>query len=164
MYRVRKRRSRFSACKEHQLWRLQMINPFRSGTSSAFSRKIAGGGLIDSVYPVGSIYMSVNAANPSTLFGGTWQRIQGRFLFAADSAHAAGSTGGEEKHKLTVDEMPSHSHTIEGNSFYNYSHQQIPFTGMRDRPASQNTNKAGGDKPHNNMPPYISVYMWKRTA
>lgn len=87
-----------------------MINPFRSATLSAFSRKIAGGGLIDSIYPVGSIYMSVNSTNPQTLFGGTWQRIQGRFLFAADSKHAAGSTGGEETHQLTVDEMPSHTH------------------------------------------------------
>lgn len=120
--------------------------------------------IADAIYPVGSIYMSVNAANPSTLFGGTWQRIQGRFLFAADSAHAAGSTGGEETHKLTVAEMPRHSHTIKGNSFYNYDHKEIPFTGMRDHPASQNTSSAGGDKPHNNMPPYLSVYMWKRTA
>lgn len=116
------------------------------------------------MYPVGSIYMSVNSTNPSTLFGGTWQRIQGRFLFAADSKHAAGSTGGEETHKLTVEEMPSHSHTIEGYSFYNYDREEIPFTGMRDHPASQNTSSAGGDKPHNNMPPYLSVHMWKRTA
>lgn len=120
--------------------------------------------IADAIYPVGSIYMSVNAANPSTLFGGTWQRIQGRFLFAADSAHAAGTTGGEETHKLTVAEMPRHSHTIKGNSFYNYNREEIPFIGMRDHPASQNTSSAGGDKPHNNMPPYLAVYIWKRTA
>ena len=50
--------------------------------------------IADAIYPVGSIYMSVNSTNPQTLFGGTWQRIQGRFLFAADSKHAAGRTGG----------------------------------------------------------------------
>lgn len=120
--------------------------------------------IADAIYPVGSIYMSVNATNPSTLFGGTWQRIQGRFLFAADSAHVAGTTGGEETHKLTVEEMPRHSHSIEGYSFYNWDKKEIPFTGMRDRPASQNTSSAGGDKPHNNMPPYLAVYIWKRTA
>ena len=107
--------------------------------------------------------MSVNAANPSTLFGGTWQRIQGRFLFAADSAHAAGTTGGEETHKLTVDEMPRHRHTIIGYSFQDSDSSTISF-GKLNSSESQNTNSAGGDKPHNNMPPYISVYMWKRTA
>lgn len=114
------------------------------------------------MYPVGSIYMSVNSTNPSTLFGGTWQRIQGRFLFAADSAHAAGSTGGEETHKLTVDEMPSHSHTIKGYSFQDADSSTISF-GKLNSSESQKTNSAGGDKPHNNMPPYLSVYMWKRT-
>lgn len=138
-----------------------MTNPFRSATSSAFLQKIAGGGLIDSIYPVGSIYMSVNSANPQTLFGGTWQRIQGRFLFAADSAHAAGSTGGEETHKLTVDEMPSHTHK-----------QSIGSTAMTGNAPlvngfnsfGEDTGAAGGDQPHNNMPPYLAVYMWKRTA
>lgn len=120
--------------------------------------------IADAIYPVGSIYMSVNSTNPQTLFGGTWQRIQGRFLFAADSAHAAGSTGGEETHKLTVNEMPSHSHTIKGHSFYNYDNKEISFNGYRDSAASQNTTKTGGDQPHNNMPPYLSVYVWKRTA
>lgn len=64
------------------------------------------------IWPIGSIYMSVSPTDPATLFGGTWERIQGRFLFAADSKHAAGSTGGEETHKLTESEMPSHNHGI----------------------------------------------------
>lgn len=109
--------------------------------------------------------MSVNAANPSTLFGGTWQRIQGRFLFAADSKHAAGTTGGEEKHKLTVDEMPSHSHTIKGAAHpntANFSHVALGEAGSRYNTVS--INETGGDQPHNNMPPYLAVYIWKRTA
>ena len=118
--------------------------------------------IADAIYPVGSIYMSVNSTNPQTLFGGTWQRIQGRFLFAADSKHAAGRTGGEETHKLT-EEMRSHSHTIIGYSFQDFDSSTISF-GKRDSSESQETNSAGGDKPHNNMPPYLSVYMWKRTA
>ena len=61
-------------------------------------------------YPVGSIYMSVNSTSPATLFSGSWQRIQDRFLLCAGSTYAAGSTGGEATHKLTIDEMPSHSH------------------------------------------------------
>lgn len=127
-----------------------------------------GGGsspIADAIYPVGSIYMSVNSTNPQTLFGGTWQRIQGRFLFAADSAHAAGTTGGEETHKLTVEEMPRHSHKYEGtfnisNSNGNYSAVGSSFT----TPRTLSVGNTGGDKPHNNMPPYLSVYVWKRTA
>lgn len=153
-----------------------MISPYRSATSSAFSRKIAGGGLIDSIYPVGSIYMSVNSTNPQTLFGGTWQRIQGRFLFAADSKHAAGTTGGEETHKLTAREIPDHKHSI------NFYKNCAPSNGVNDSVAiypaygypegnydrfpyeEYTSTMQGGDQPHNNMPPYLSVYVWKRTA
>lgn len=121
--------------------------------------------IADAIYPVGSIYMSVNAANPSTLFGGTWQRIQGRFLFAADSKHAAGTTGGEETHKLTVNEMPEHAHECVGatnpsSANFNYIALGSPYTGTR----TVSVNKTGGDQPHNNMPPYLAVYIWKRTA
>ena len=138
-----------------------MTSPFRSATSSTFSRKIAGGGLIDSVYPVGSIYMSVNSTNPQTLFGGTWQRIQGRFLFAADSKHAAGTTGGEETHRLTVEEMPSHTHkqSIGGEPSYGNACFKDRYDSI-----GEDTGAAGGDQPHNNMPPYLAVYIWKRTA
>ena len=65
---------------------------------------------INQMYPVGSIYMSVNDTNPHDLFGGTWEQIKDRFLLAAGDTYAAGRTGGEAQHKLTVDEMPSHNH------------------------------------------------------
>lgn len=118
--------------------------------------------IADAIYPVGSIYMSVNSTNPQTLFGGTWQRIQGRFLFAADSKHAAGSAGGEEKHKLTVEEMPRHSHAINGS--YNEGAGQEPVINGFNSGSQSDSEYTGGDQPHNNMPPYLSVYMWKRTA
>lgn len=115
-----------------------------------------------SVYPVGAIYMSVNSTYPGLLFGGTWVEIQGRFLFGRDGSHAAGSTGGEASHTLTVNEMLSHSHQLNvpnghafalgGGSYYGYLHQNATTTAV------------GGGKPHNNMPPYLSVYIWKRTA
>lgn len=66
--------------------------------------------IINIVYPVGSIYMSVNSTSPASLFGGTWERIKDRFLLAAGDTYSAGSTGGEAQHTLTVDEMPSHYH------------------------------------------------------
>lgn len=74
--------------------------------------------MLDNVWPVGSIYMSVISTNPSTLFGGTWQQLQNRFLLGAGSSYSNGATGGEATHKLTVNEMPSHQHDrvlVDGN-------------------------------------------------
>lgn len=68
--------------------------------------------IVDIIYPVGSIYMSVSSTSPATLFGGTWVALnEGRVLIGAGSKHAAGTTGGEETHKITVKELPSHNHT-----------------------------------------------------
>ena len=71
---------------------------------------MGGKALLNAIYPVGSIYMSVNSTSPATLFGGTWERIKDRFLLAAGDAYAAGGTGGEATHTLTEGEMPAHSH------------------------------------------------------
>lgn len=61
-------------------------------------------------YPVGSVYTSSKPTSPAELFGGTWEPIQDTFLWCAGPKHAAGTTGGEETHTLTVDEVPSHAH------------------------------------------------------
>lgn len=116
------------------------------------------------VYPVGSIYVSVSAISPATLFGGTWERIQDRFLLAAGSAYAAGTTGGEATHTLTIDEMPSHTHNLSYG--INANHPGMAITAMADSApyASPVNSSTGGSQPHNNMPPYIVVYVWKRTA
>lgn len=118
--------------------------------------------LIGAVYPVGSLYMSVNGTDPGTLFGGTWERLKDRFLLAAGDTYAAGATGGEATHTLTVSEMPSHNHTymIPGNetgtSWYDANGTA--------KGATQSSGDSGGSAAHNNMPPYIAVYVWKRTA
>ena len=67
--------------------------------------------LLDRTYPVGSIYMSVSSTNPATLFGGTWEQLEGKFLLGASSGHAAGSTGGAETVKLSTAQLPAHTHT-----------------------------------------------------
>ena len=117
-------------------------------------------------YPVGSIYLSVTEVDPAALFGGTWERIGGRFLLGADSTYAAGSTGGEAAHTLTVDEMPKHNHEIDN---LNASGNATPFMAVQAQDkkgygGNVQTMYAGGGKAHNNMPPYLAVYMWKRTA
>lgn len=131
--------------------------------------------VVDLVYPIGSIYMSVNSTNPSAIFGGTWEQIQDRFLLSAGSTYSAGSTGGEATHTLTETEMPSHTHNIHAtiggggriNGGYNApsgsSTYNIPFTLTNDTNYIINGNTGGG-QPHNNMPPYLAVYVWKRTA
>lgn len=75
--------------------------------------------LVDIIYPVGSIYMSANNVNPATLIGGTWQAISGRFLLAAGGNYSLGTTGGAATKTLTVENMPSHTHTGSAN---NYTH------------------------------------------
>lgn len=67
-------------------------------------------------YPVGSIYISVDETSPSFYFGGEWEKIEGKFLLGSSSSHAVGSTGGEESHTLTLDEIPSHTHTFTGTA------------------------------------------------
>lgn len=121
--------------------------------------------LIDMIYPVGSIYMSVNDISPANFFGGSWERIQDRFLLAAGSTYAAGSTGGEATHKLTVDEMPNHNHGAKTeNITLTAGGKNVPILSANGTLFYGATGDMGGGKAHNNMPPYLSVYIWKRTA
>lgn len=126
---------------------------------------VAGKSLIDLIYPVGSIYMSVNNASPQTFFGGTWTRIQDRFLLAAGTTYSAGGTGGSATHTLTINEMPYHGHVIgtEGGSVSKTTTYIAGATGGAGARGESSTDNAGGGAAHNNMPPYLVVYVWKRT-
>lgn len=117
-------------------------------------------------YPVGAIYLSVTDTDPATLFGGTWERIGGRFLLGADDTYTAGSTGGEAEHTLTIDEMPKHNHEIDN---LNASGNATPYMTVQAQDnkgygGNVQTMFAGGGKPHNNLPPYLTVFMWKRVS
>ena len=170
------------------------------------------------IYPVGSIYISVDSTSPATLFGGTWEEFgQGRTLIGSGKVElnstnywgevdgtewsaGAGEMGGEFYHVLTVSEMPSHTHTrgsmeITGtlevrpwsNGTYPLAYSGGAFYGSKSttnrgavatsaevksdyvnfaasRTWTGETSSMGGGKKHNNLPPYISVNMWKRTA
>lgn len=131
------------------------------------SGKIDLSSLWDQIYPVGSIYLSVNATSPAVLFGGTWEQLKGKFLVGVDSSdtdfNTSEKTGGEKTHKLTVDEMPSHNHP----GIFKYTNQTGYYARLylgSDGTALDNEGKTGGDKPHNNLPPYMAVYMWKRIS
>lgn len=147
-----------------------------------------GGTLFDSIYPVGSIYLSTSSADPSTLFGGTWERIaQGRTLMGegvvqdntdnwcgktskGDWTAYAGNMGGETYHQLTIEEMPSHTHkanfsmgglgNAEGRLVLGNNTQNGTTSGNYGSPVVA----TGGNALHNNMPPYLVVYIWERIS
>lgn len=143
------------------------------------------------IYPVGSIYMSTVSTNPATLFGfGTWEAMPaGRVLLAQGKSswgttYNAGSTDGEATHQLTVGELPQHTHTASTNTTGSHAHTYRTFygttgygpDGSSDREKTINTgssgnhthtvtiNNTGSNQAHNNLQPYIAVYIWKRTA
>lgn len=119
---------------------------------------------VNMIYPVGSIYMSASSTSPATLFGGTWKSIGGRFLLGADATYAAGSTGGEATHTLTVSEMPSHNHSVYGGlEVTSINTNSLAMSGEKVT-SYKLTGAEGGSEAHNNMPPYLAVYMWQRTA
>lgn len=121
-------------------------------------------------FPVGYVWISTDATNPADLLGyGTWEQISGRFLLGADAAHAAGSTGGEEAHKLTASELPKHNHAIfypNASAGNEYAPIGYPNVGSKSTywAVGSYTGDVGSDEAHNNMPPYLAVYMFKRTA
>lgn len=133
---------------------------------------------LDRVYPIGSLYFSATEVDPSALFGGTWERIKDRFLLSAGDTYTAGSMGGEATHTLTVEEMPSHSHATVTHAASTAQDGWGMLALWGDRGGSQDyyllgsdktteiytTNSKGGGKPHNNMPPYLAVCVWKRIA
>jgi hypothetical protein len=135
---------------------------------------IAGKALRDIFYPVGSIFQSTDETSPATFIGGTWERFgNGRVLVGVDEEDsdfsAIGKTGGEKEHTLTTDEMPSHEHSLgrtanSGSSDYNGKKVMGAPYNSTFYPTSAATNTTGGDKAHNNMQPYITVYMFRRTA
>ena len=116
-------------------------------------------------YPPGSIYITASNVNPADIWGGEWEKLSGTFLWAADSERPLGSVGGETTHRLTIAEMPSHTHTMAAyrRGYEWKSDGYWAPSGPSNTYAGQHVTNATGDgEVHNNMPPYTSVNMWKR--
>lgn len=135
------------------------------------ANQVAAGNTLQLVYAVGTLYFNASdSRNPNLLLGfGTWVACgAGRMLLGAGGGYAAGQTGGETSHVLTVGEMPSHDHLID---FTGHTSGGTDGGGRIGSGANNaegidnfNTQKSGGGQAHNNMPPYLVVYIWQRTA
>lgn len=115
--------------------------------------------------PVGSFYLCVNSINPASVFGGNWVKVKDSFFYCTDGETKV--KGGEAEHTLTVEELPAHKHTltfgcgtnwVDGN--YNWSARSANSYMWE----TDNLSTAGGGKPHNNMPAYITVNVWYRVS
>ena len=125
------------------------------------------------IYPIGSIYMSVNSTNPSTLFGGEWEQIEDRFLLACGTKHSNGSTGGREDAVVVA-----HTHStwdtyvlttsgdgVTRNSTAGTTGTKVPNLLQSDDGIIRNViGKTGTSGTGKNMPPYLAVYCWVRIA
>ncbi len=133
----------------------------------------------DFIYPVGSIYMSVNNVSPAVIFGGTWEQIEDRFLLASGTTYTAGDTGGEAEHTLVRAELPAEQYRIGQDMsalgvaetwYLTYANKAIDSmqTGAAIQRSATGawayTEPIGSGQAHNNMPPYLAVYIWKRMA
>ena len=183
---------------------------FDSDPQTQINAKLNTVDLLNSVYPIGSIYMSTSTTSPATLFGGTWEQIHDRFLLSSSDSYPLGGIGGEANHTLSVNEMPSHNHSQNSHSHETNTTSKTLTgeiyceidangatgslgNGIVSRGSTQKCsgtagtinigsikidaththatnsvspiiNTTGGGQAHNNMPPYLVVNMWKRTA
>lgn len=164
---------------------LEAITNDRTNAPSIHSVREAVNNNWLTIYPVGSIYMNVNNVDPSLLFGGTWTQIKDKFLLSSGDIYNNGATGGTSEHNytpsgtvgnhtLTLAEMPAHDHGIKagiGNVTTGTAEVLIPTNVY----SGGFINGVGDSQPHNhgfsgvatkfdNMPPYLAVNVWVRTA
>lgn len=128
-----------------------------------------GKNLTDQIYPIGSIYISVNSNNPSIYFGGEWESFgKGRTIVGIDIDQDEFNTvekiGGEKTHTLDVEEMPRHRHNGNGGPIMVAGGSGRNQIGNGTNASYTYTDYQGNNQPHNNLQPYITCYMWKRIA
>lgn len=128
-----------------------------------------GGATLDKIlYPIGSIYMSVNSTNPSQLFGGTWEQISGRFLYCTTTSKTTGGSTTTGSTTLTVNQIPSHSHLIgkqtSGLAGSAGEETAVMFWDSNSGIASTSVGGGQGHTHPQNLPPYFTVYCWYRVS
>ena len=124
------------------------------------------------IYPVGSIYLSDNATNPSSKFGGTWVQLKDHFLYAGSSFSTGNGTGtATNNHTLTIDQIPPHKHRIDanwgrdkGSGGWGALIQNYDGYVFEPKHLYGEMYDTGGGKGHAHNIPYQSIYVWRRTA
>lgn len=137
--------------------------------------KINSALILDIVYPIGSYYWNNSLIDIDNVIGGHWERVKDKFVLAVgDTYTTSGATGGEATHTLTVNEIPEHNHpynkgtTNVFETLFVSNDAQAGYgaasgsSGMKGGYAS--IGNTGGSQAHNNMPPYITAYCWKRIS
>ena len=130
--------------------------------------------LLQNIFPIGYILTTFNEQDYSGYLGMTWEKLENTFLYA-DGSKVLGTAGGAETHVLTEDEMPVHTHVhndwIQGyvhanyrDGFNTYASPTQELNGGDRKALHGGTSSAGGSQPHNNMPPFTVVRMWRRIA
>lgn len=130
--------------------------------------------VVERDHPVGSLYISENATSPAELYGGIWERIEGKFIMGASDTYPAGSTGGSATHRQTAKEVASHAHDIGTNvsgtlmtvpqwKFYITSVSQVTDPNGYEC-YGMATNTTGDGEPMNILNPYYSAYIWRRVV
>lgn len=140
--------------------------PYNAETFNTMQNK-----LLDSIYPIGSVIIKDDDTDYSNYLGFTWEKsFIGKFLVGVDendndevrlSFKYVGRTGGEKTHTLTVNEMPSHGHSITAKTALMQAGSNY---GTYIAEGTLNTSETGGGQAHNNLPPYQVVAYWKRVA
>lgn len=87
-----------------------------AGKVTAASLQVGGRSLLDLTYPIGAVYISMSPTSPGDIFGGTWKKLEDRFLLGASSNYGAGAAGGAATRTLTVENLPAHSHRVKGDT------------------------------------------------
>ncbi|MBP3541509.1 MAG: hypothetical protein J6K72_06815 [Clostridia bacterium] len=133
--------------------------------------------IVNAIYPVGSLFFSMNATSPASLFGGSWTQITDKFIYAAGSNYYVGQTGGAQTVSLSIANLPYHTHGMRMgwsdnletvNSVITTVERQGLTAGTAEShvvvDAGYTTNAAGSGTAHTNMPPFVAAYIWQRTA
>lgn len=143
----------------------QIVQTMGQSTTNIMSQKA----ITDLINPpIGSILIYADDTQPASIYGGTWEKIVDRFLIGAGGKYTLGNTGGEQMHILSWDEMPQHTHPLlnhyDGGPNIGNSRRWETVISEFGEISSYGVTSAGASQPHNNMPPYLAVNIWKRIA